>query len=65
MNPLRWCTSAYILTDMKTTTTAPAAKKIKTACPVCGKLAAARHYRMVPFVTVLGARAMRAEWCRP
>ncbi len=53
------------MTDMKTTTTAPAAKKTKTACPVCGKLAAARHYRMVPFVTALGARAMRAEWCRP
>lgn len=33
------------------------------ACPVCGKVAAARHYRMAPFVTALGDRGMRAEWC--
>ena len=62
---MRWLSSACILTLMKTTTktTAPAAKKIKTACPVCGKLAAARHYRMAPFVTSLGAPGVRAEWC--
>ena len=53
------------MVDMKTTTTAPktAPKKTKTVCPVCGKLASARHHRMVPFITALGAPGLRAEWC--